>query len=174
MRRSFRAVATALVFVSILLSSCDGGDTPEGDGSAPSGLTRAELIEQVDEICTKGRAQLKDLQPPKNLKESSQFLRQILPIIREQLTKIRGLGEPPEDGRRVYLQWIEARDGIVETTARMIAAAEEGDQSEFQRLAALQQDLDTQADKAASAYGFKVCGVTSEPEAAPPSPAPSS
>ena len=174
MRKSLRVVATALVFAAILLPSCDGGDTPDEDKSATSGLTRTELIQQVDEICTKGRAQLKDLEPPKNLKESSRFLRQILPIIREQLTWIRGLGEPPEDGRSVYLQWIEARDGIVETTARMIAAAEEGDRSEFERLAAIQQDLDTQADKAAKAYGFKVCGVTSEPDAAPPSPAPSS
>ena len=174
MRRPLRLVAAALAVLA-LVTACDGGgDTPDEDQDAAQELTRAELVEAVDEICTQGRSQLENLEPPKNLDESAQFLRRILPIIREQLTEIRELGEPPEDGRRIYLQWIEARDGIVETTAQMIAAAEEGDQTEFQRLAAIQQDLDVQADKTAGVYGFKVCGVTSAPEGAEPSPAPSS
>ena len=168
MRRSVQVVACALLF-ALGTSACSGGDDPPQNEGKPSGLTRAQLIEKVDEICTKGRAQLENLEPPKSLKESAPFLRKILPIIRKQLTEIRELGEPPEEERQTYVDWVEARDGIVETTAQMIAAAEEGDETEFQRLAAIQQDLDTQADKAAGAYGFKVCGVTSEPSPEPSS-----
>ena len=169
MRRTLCALSLSLLLFS---TACDGGgDTAVNGEASPAQLSRAELIEQVDEICTRGRSQLENLEPPTSLKESAPFLREIFPLIREQLVEIRELGEPPADGREIYLQWIEARDGIVETTAQMIAAAEEGDESQFQLLAARQQELDQQADKAANTYGFNVCGASSE---LVPSPEPSS
>ena len=92
------------------------------------------------------------------MEESAQFLREVLPVIREQLDRIRALGEPPEDGADVYLEWFEARDSIVEATAQMIEAAEEEDRRLFQQLAAVQQELDERADAAATEYGFESCG----------------
>lgn len=166
-----RTLCVLVLSLLLFSTACDGGgDGGENGETLTAQLSRAELIEKVDEICSVGRSQLENLEPPKSLKESAPFLREILPVIRDQLVEIRELGEPPADGREIYLQWIEARDGIVETTAKMIGAAEEGDEDQFQQLAALQQGLDQQADKAANEYGFKVCGATSGTE---PSPEPS-
>jgi hypothetical protein len=157
-------VCCALVFVS-----CDGNTS--GDvGNNPSGgasVTKDQLIARIDAICTSGRDQLRDLEAPRNLGETPKFLRRVLPVIRDQVKEIRALGEAPKEDRGIYLEWFAARDGIVETTALMIKAAEEGDRDEFNRYAALQSQLDSQADDAAKRYGFEVCGASTEPAPAP-------
>lgn len=152
----------ALVLVG-LASACDGGSPGVEQGQAV-GTSRAAFIEKVDEICAGDRAELEDIGPPRNLKESGPFLRQVLPVIRDQIAAIRELGEPPAKRRDVYLKWLQARDGIVETTVLMIEAAESGDEQQFQSLAAAQKDLDTAADKAAAEYGFEVCGSSDSGE----------
>ena len=152
----------ALVLVG-LSSACDGG-SPSVDQGRVAGASRAEFIAKVDEICAGDRSALEDIDPPRNLKESGPFLRQVLPVIRDQIAAIRELGEPPAERRDVYLEWVQARDGIVKTTVLMIEAAESGDEQEFQTLAAAQRDLDTAADKAAAEYGFEVCGSSDSGE----------
>ena len=142
----------------LVLLACDGGGSEPTDGVS-SGVADAEFIEKVDEICTEGRAELEDVEPPKTLDEAGPFLRKILPVIRDQQSELQELGDPPPENREIYFEWFEARDGIVETTALMIEAAEEGDKEAFDRLAATQSDLDAIADKAARAYGLKVCGA---------------
>lgn len=145
-----------LLLACALLTGCNGDEQP----SDAEGPTRAEFIARVDAICADRSNALEDLDPPRNLEESARFLRRVLPVIRDQLERIRALGAPPDDGAQTYVQWFEARDGIVETTADMIDAAEEGDAARFQELAALQQQLDEKADNAAAAYGFEVCGAS--------------
>ena len=124
--------------------------------------TRAEFIARVDAICADRSNAVEGQEPPRNLEESARFLRRLLPVLREQLARIRALGEPPDDGARTYVEWFEARDGIVETTADMIDAAEDKDIARFQELATLQQQLDEAADEAAAAYGFEECGRSGE------------
>ena len=157
MKRALRACA--LIFVLVLVA-CDGGgeQATNGESESDGGITHAEYVEKVDAICADDRARLQELEPPTNLEESGPFLRKILPVIRDQIAAVRDLGEPPAERRDIFFQWLEARDGIVETTAQMIGAAEDGEEKEFGRLGAIQQDLDRAADKAAAAYGLKVCG----------------
>lgn len=152
----------ALVLVG-LSTACDGG-SPSVDRGQAAGASRASFIEKVDKICAGDRAELEDIDPPRNLKESGPFLRQVLPVIRDQIAAIRELGDPPPERRDVYLEWLQARDGIVETTVLMIDAAESGEEQQFQSLATVQRDLETAADKAAAEYGFKVCGSSDSDE----------
>ena len=149
-----------------LLSACDGGSSPEPTSTGAS-LSRADFVAEVDAICASDRDKLTGLEPPRGLDEAAGFLREVLPVIRDQLNRIRDLGQPPEIESETYLDWFQARDGIVETTAAMIEAAEEGDRDQFQRLAVLQQELDERADEAADSYGFEVCGAGAEDGAAP-------
>ena len=152
-------LACVLTFATLV--ACDGsGDTDPPVNEAPR-LSRAEFTAEVDAICAADRDKLGGLEAPEGLRGAPQFLRQVLPVIREQLARIRDLGEPPAEGAETYLDWFQARNGIVETTAQMIEAAESGDNDQFQRLAILQQQLDEKADEAADAYGFEVCGVGS-------------
>ena len=151
--------------ILLALPACDGAGSDTSDespGGGSSQMTKAEFIERVDAICASTNP-LEGVDPPKNLSEGARFLRRLLPVIRAQLDRIRAVGQPPEEDAATYLEWFEARDGIVETTADMIEAAEEGDAAQFGRLALLQQELDADADEAARAYGFEVCGGSGGP-----------
>ena len=135
------------------------GCSDAGDGrNGPEPLSKADVIERVDKICAEGQGQIEGLKAPKSLAASVDFLGRVLPVVRENLNRIRSVGEVPPEDREVYLNWLQAREGIVQTTSRMIDAAEAKDQAAFQRLATEQAELDAQADKAARKYGFKVCG----------------
>ncbi len=148
-----RATAAVVMVTSLFLGCSDDSSEPEADT-----VTREEFTARVDAICADRSRAIEDFEPPRNAEESARLLRRFLPVMRDQLARIRALGEPPESGSSTYLQWFAARDGIVETTADMIDAAEEGDAGRFQELASLQQQLDEKADEAAAAYGFEVCG----------------
>lgn len=138
----------------VSLDACSGDD----EGAAPELLSKEDVIERVDEICRQGQGQIEGLEAPKSLEASADFLGRVLPVVRENLDRIRAIGEIPAEDRRVFLDWLQAREGIVHTTQEMIAAAQADDKAEFQRLAAEQDQLDARADKAAREYGFKVCG----------------
>ncbi len=142
-----------------LLVGCDGDDGPTASAPGEPELTRAEFTAKADAICADNQGALSNLDPPQGLGATAAVLREVLPVIREEINRLRELGEPPEDGREAYLDWFQARDAIVEATAQMIAAAEQGDRDQFQRLAILQQELDERADEAAEEYGFEVCGT---------------
>lgn len=144
-------IACSLV---VSLGACSGDD----GGTAPEPLTKADVIARADKICRQGQGQIEGLKAPKSLEASADFLGRVLPVVRENLDRIRAIGQVPAEDRRVFLDWLEAREGIVQTTQEMIAAAEAKDQAEFHRLAAEQDRLDSRADKAAREYGFKVCG----------------
>lgn len=158
-----KTLIAAFVALAALFSGCEGGsDTLEEGGGTPAQMTKAEFIERVDAICANSDP-IEGLEAPKNLSEAAPFLRRLLPVIRDQLDRIRAVGQPPDQDAATYLEWFEARDGIVETTADMIEAAEDGDAAQFGRLAVLQQELDAQADEAARAYGFQSCGGSGGP-----------
>ena len=156
-----------------MFGACDGGgrSDPLGEPAATNGaaLTKAQLITEIDAICSGARDLLEGLEAPGTLKEAAKFLRKVLPVIRDQAQEIKALGDPPSQDRDLYLEWLSAREGIVETTALMIKAAEERDRNGFERHAILQSDLDSRADAAAQKYGFEVCGSSGEPGAAPSS-----
>ena len=153
-----KRIALVVLFSLLVCTACDGAAREAGDDV----LTKAEFRERVDAICADRSNALEGLAPPENLEESAVFLRRLLPVIRDQVARIRALGEPPEDGAQAYLEWFEAREGVVETTADMIDAAEDGDAARFQGLATVQQELDEKADEAAATYGFEVCGRSGE------------
>lgn len=163
----------ALVCCTLVFGACDGGSKsdPLGEPAATngSGLTKTALITEIDAICTGARDLLEGLEAPGNLEEAAKFLRKVLPVIRDQAGEVKALGDPPSQDQDVYLEWLSAREGIVETTALMIKAAEERDRNEFERHAILQSDLDSRADTAAQKYGFEVCGSSDEPGTAPTS-----
>ena len=141
-------------FLIVSAGACSGDD----DGSVPEPVTKADVIERVDEICRRGQGQIEGLEAPKSLEASADFLERVLPVVRENLDRIRAIGQIPAEDRQVFLEWLQAREGIVQTTQEMIAAAEAKDQAAFNRLAAEQDQLDLRADEAAREYGFKVCG----------------
>ncbi len=148
----------ALVAIALVLGACNGESGSTDAPSPASEVTRAEFIERVDAVCAREDNRLTGLEAPESLAETGPFLRKVLPVIRGQLDDIRQLGDPPADGREIFLRWFEARDGIVETTVAMIEAAEEGNGSLFQRMVVVQEELDDRADEAAEAYGLEVCG----------------
>lgn len=158
--RSRRLPVAALLASCLVAAACDGGGG--GQTTDPSrALTKAEVIDRVDELCSEGRTRLEDLDPPKSLRQTDEFLSRLLPVVEKQLDRIRLVGPIPAQDRATYIRWLRARQGIVELTRRMIDAAEEGDATAFRQLASEQDLLDEVADKAAREYGLKVCGEAS-------------
>ncbi len=128
------------------------------------------MIARVDDLCGEGRTQIEGFETPRSLSQSAAFLSEVLPVIKQNLRRVRAVGPIPAQDRAIYLEWLQARTAIVQTTEKMLAAAADKDLALFQRFAAEQGELDNRADAAARKYGFEVCG-RSAPVPGSPEPA---
>lgn len=156
MKPSLRAFAIVGTTAVLALTACDSG-TSASDDSAESATSRKAFTRQVDGICQESRDRIEPLQEPGSLKEASGYLDETAAIAQDQLEKIEEMEVPP-DGRDDFERWIGFVKQDIQALRQMSQAASEGDAATFQQLSAEQRQLDDQADKAATVYGFQVCG----------------
>ncbi|MDQ3954731.1 MAG: hypothetical protein M3285_04180, partial [Actinomycetota bacterium] len=76
-----------MFFTAAGLAACSDDDK----GSAPQTVTKADVIARVDKICRQGQGQIEGLEAPKSLEASADFLGRVLPVVRENLDRIRAI-----------------------------------------------------------------------------------
>jgi hypothetical protein len=150
----FRA-SILLVVLAVLLSGCGGG---------VDRLSKAEFIERWDSICETYNDRRDTIleglpaQPTvENLPQFADALRELVPVVREGIAKLREV-QPPEADQAVV-------DGIladVEENATKLEdaadAAESGDLRAFITSAQSLTDSNQQVEQALADYGFQECG----------------
>lgn len=167
MRHRTIATLLALAAFAVLVAGCGssgGGSSSSGESSSAGGegsssLTKAELIKQGDAICKQGNEDVEgeanefakengiDVNKPSTSEQEEVVSEVIGPAIMRQAEKIAELGAPSGEEEEV--------EAIV---AAVEAGAEEAEQEPGSILNGKGGGPFAEANKLASAYGFKVCG----------------
>jgi hypothetical protein len=149
--------------LALSLASCgsDADEPPEREGPQ---VTKAHLIARGDAICRRDQAragaQLTRLPRQKRSAPVEATLIPILEVneraIRDGVRKIEALGRPATDSN-VLDEYLDERVTAANTLRAAIAAARRDDSTELD--AALKTYSRSQAQEAATKFGFKVCGL---------------
>ena len=131
-------------------------------GGGGERLSRAELVERADAICSRYEARLDALGRPANASELRSFADRALPIARDGREELGELS-PPEELEETYDAWLEQGDEAIEIVERLREAAAEGDQGEIQEIAEDAQRTDAESNRLAQELGFEECGAAGAP-----------
>jgi predicted small lipoprotein YifL len=154
MRHVFASVAAVVAVLA--LSACGGDSSPEQQINVPTetqaSLDKAQFIAQADSICAEANASIEQFAAAgQGVTEADQ----IAQLRQGVVDQINELGPPSED-RTTLDQFLNAMTAQVSTGEKIGLASERGeDTSQFET------ELDTaksEAETAASTYGFKECG----------------
>ena len=150
--------------LALSLASCgsDGGEPPpEREGPQ---VTKARVIERGDAICQRDQArvsaQLARLPKPKRSDPVTAVIVPILEVneraIRAGVRKIEAIGRPSSDSDLLD-DYLDERTTAANTLRSALAAARRDDSAELD--AALKTYSRSQAQEAATKFGFKACGL---------------
>jgi hypothetical protein len=149
-------VPVTAVGAGVVLSACGGDSSPETLITVPTqtttGLTKTEFIAQADSACAEANAAIEQFAAAgQGVSEADQ----IAQLRQGVVDQVRELGPPAED-RATLDQFLTAMRGQVAAGQKIALATERGeDTAEFEaELDAAKSDAET----AASAYGFQECG----------------
>jgi hypothetical protein len=149
-------IPVAAVGAALALSACGGDSSPETPIVAPTttqpSLDKTQFIAQADSICAEANASIEQFAAAgQGVTEADQ----IAQLRQGVVDQINDLGPPNED-RATLDQFLTAMTAQVSAGEKIGLASERGeDTSQFET------ELDTaksEAETAASTYGFKECG----------------
>ena len=141
------AALLILVLVPLALAACGGDDGPSKD----------DYIADADKICERSDKETEAVfeqafEDPQNPKpdEAQAALEEALPIVKEDLTELKGLDKPEGDEEEIDAIW-EAIDTGIKTL-------EEASADPNASLVALTSEPFAAGEKLAGDYGMKECG----------------
>ncbi len=145
-----------LVALTCLLAAGCMGDSTSGSAR----LTEAEWVEAADAICAEFSAELTALPEPESMEELGTLADQAQPIAAAGVARLRDL-RPPEETEDQVNEWLELNDANVELIDKLGAAAQGGDETAVQEVAADAADNETKADALAGELGLTDCSDSS-------------
>ena len=170
--------ALGVLACSVVLVACGGDDDGSDQDSEattatattteaepePAGITKAEFISTVDEICRETRDeispindQLEAAEERRDLDALAELFDAAILINQAEFDKIRAV--PIPDGEEAQLEELYGRfDQLIASTERLIPALQERDVAAIQRLVPELMDADTTLDTFVQGYGFQECG----------------
>jgi hypothetical protein len=126
-------------------------------GGNGDSLSREELIEQGDALCTEYESRVDDVEDPENSDDVGRYVDEVKPIIEEGTDKLDEL-TPPEELQDNYDAWIELARTEVASTDDLKAAAAEGDDARIEEIVRDLRANDAEANRMAQSIGFQECG----------------
>jgi hypothetical protein len=157
--RHFLVLAGA-ISVGVILSACGGDSSPEvlitvptaTTASSSSSLTKEEFIAQADQICAETNASIQQFAAAG---QGETEAAQIAQLRQDTVDKINALG-PPADDKTTLDQYLSAMADQVAAGQKIGLAVQRGeDTAEFDTEL---QSAKSDAETAASTYGFQDCG----------------
>jgi serine/threonine protein kinase len=168
------AAIVAIVAATIAFSGPDGG----GDGAGATGattqrqeeprqaakpkpqtLTRSELIERGDAICTDSRDTFLGYRgefPTGESEPSVGYSRLLVGISSKAVRRFNALVPPPQL-RKPYERYVESQEEVRGWDQDALKAAEAGDETAYLAARGTRNDTDLERQQLAEAVGFKVC-----------------
>ena len=137
--------------VMSVTAACGGG----GDGG--DSLSREELIEQGDAICTEYESRVDEVDQPQNSEDVARFVDEVKPVVEEGTDKLDEL-TPPEELEDDYDEWIELSRTGTASLDELKAAAAESDDTRVEEIIQDLGDDAAEADRIAQEIGFQKCG----------------
>jgi len=151
-------VPAVVIGAGFTVSACGGDSSPEVPIVVPTQTTTAsssskeDFITQADAVCEEANAAISQFAAAgQGLTEADQ----IADLRQGVVDELNALG-PPEDDRQTLDQFLTAMEQTVEAGKKIALAQERGEDT-----AQFETELDTarsEAETAASAYGFEECG----------------
>jgi hypothetical protein len=145
-----------LASLSLLAAGCMGGG---GEKTTSPPLTKVEYIQKADAICARYEGELAKLPEPQTLDALAQMADAALPIAETGVERLRAL-TPPSDLQEQVDRWLALNEQNIRDIERLRDAAEDGDETEVQKIAGEARDNERDADLAAGAIGFRDCAAT--------------
>ena len=133
------------------LAACGGGD----------GLSKADFIEQADQLCLDFNTKASALPEPQSEAELVRWLDDAMALA-EVMEKDLDALAPPDDGKKVHQALLTSLRDSTDRVRDARDAAERQDQAGFESAMGDAQEIGQRADTEAKAYGFKVCGSEDE------------
>ena len=143
-----------LIVATCLLAAGCMGDNNGSSGSAR--MTEAEWVEEADKICAEFGAELDGLPEPDSMEDLGTLAAQAQPIAEDGVARLRDLN-PPEATEDQVNEWLELNDANVQLIEDLGKAAEDGDETAVQQVAADAADNEAEADKIAGELGLTDC-----------------
>ena len=149
--------------LALSMASCGGSSDEPPEREGPQ-ITKAALIERADAICARDQARvsarLADLPKPRRSVPIGALITPILELneaaIRAGVTRIEALGRPTTDAAELD-EYLDERTTAANILRSALTAARKEDTRALE--AALRSYHRNQAQEAATAFGFKVCGL---------------
>lgn len=149
--------------LALSMASCGGDDDPPPEPDRPQ-ITKARLIDRADALCARDQARatarLARLPKPKRSARIGAIAAPILEIneqaIRSGANRIEALGRPTTDADLLD-EYLDERTSAANVLRAALTAARDEDADEL--AAALRSYNRNQAQEAATAFGFRVCGL---------------
>ena len=149
-----------VIACSLVLGACGGGDDDEGvSGGSGDTLTKAELVEQGDAICTEGNRRIAEIPAPESLDDLASQAEQTQAVATD-LVKDLGALKPPEEVKKPFDQFLGLVKEGSDLLTQLKAGSEQGDEAKVQELLAEAEAINGRNDAPAREVGFKVCGVS--------------
>jgi hypothetical protein len=150
-----------LALICLLAAGCMNGSGSSDAESADARLTKAEYIEQADAICARFDSELDALAQPQTLDDLAAMATEAKPIAEAGVDELRALN-PPEELEEQVDAWLVLNEKNIEAIDQLREAAESGDETKVQQVAATATDNEQKADAAAADIGLTDCASTDE------------
>jgi hypothetical protein len=147
----------AVLLVALVVASC----------SSPGRLTRQELTEQVNAICTTANEELAGIEPPdpSDPALAADAVARVIAVQREEVDDLDDL-RPPEVAEADYDRWLGLLGDVLEQAGQLEQALRDGDPTAADEANATGTQANTEAEGVAAELGFDACTVSAAP--APP------
>jgi hypothetical protein len=162
----------AFAFVGIV-AGCGGGgssSSSSSEGGSSGALSKTELIDRADAVCTESQAETAPLrnkaeaiegssnpESPKNLARLAEILQQAGVKAEKEYAELREL-QPPAGDEKVIDSMLGKAEEAATYSLKGAEALEEGELTEFSGIVGTAGPLNERAKAMAESYGFKVCG----------------
>lgn len=161
MTTTWRRGALALAAAAALAVAGCGGDDESGGGGGGGGdaLSKNEIVDRANEICTKYAKEGDELQAPQNIGDPAQaaeFFDKANEIAQRQQQDLEALN-PADDVRTEYEALTRATDKATKLLADLTQAAQDKDAEAGAKLLQELQPVSDEVDKTARALGVNNC-----------------
>jgi hypothetical protein len=145
--RVARIVAVACLFATAL-PACSGDQ-----------LSKADLISQADEICSRANDEATALGEPTSGKQFAELIDEAKAIQDEAIADLRQL-KPPDEDQEAYASMIDSLEEANSYLPQFEDAVESDDQDAMQEIGQKIGTAAGQAQEIAAEYGFEVCAAS--------------
>ncbi len=149
MKRMMQSLLVAMSLgLLIVFAGCGSSDR----------LTKAEMIEKGDKICTTYKEKTDKIEPVENFQDLEKSTKQVKQNAQEAFDDFSALNPPKDDEGKID-EFLSIKEDLLGQMDEVIKAAADEDAAKMQKIVQEGTKKGEKSKEIASEYGFKVCGT---------------